>query len=324
MKLVAHVDGGSRGNPGPAAAGAVLSTPEGEVVDRVSEFVGLTTNNVAEYRALLLGVRRARELGATEVEVVNDSELIAKQVNGQYKVKHADMKPLHAESLAALSAVRPLDRAHRAPRAQRRRRRTRQRGTGCRALSVRHDSGMSAEHVDVLIVGAGISGIGAGYHLQADCPGKSYAILESRDGIGGTWDLFRYPGIRSDSDMFTLGYSFRPWKEAKAIADGPSIRTYVRETASENGIDRHIRFNHRVVRATWSTAESRWSVGGRADRHAGGRPLHLRVPLHVHRLLPLRRRLHARLRRRRGLRRERSSTRSTGRRTSTTPASASW
>ena len=102
MKLVVHVDGGSRGNPGPAAAGAVLSTPEGEVVDRVSELIGLTTNNVAEYRALLLGVGRARELGATEVEVVNDSELIAKQVNGQYKVKHADMKPLHAESLAAL------------------------------------------------------------------------------------------------------------------------------------------------------------------------------------------------------------------------------
>ncbi len=119
MKLVAHVDGGSRGNPGPAAAGAVLSTPEGEVVDRVSEFIGLTTNNVAEYRALLLGVRRARELGATEVEVVNDSELIAKQVNGQYKVKHADMKPLHAESLAALSAfdrwtVRTVRREHNA------------------------------------------------------------------------------------------------------------------------------------------------------------------------------------------------------------------
>ncbi len=102
MKLVVHVDGGSRGNPGPAAAGAVLSTPEGEVVEREGELLGIATNNVAEYRALILGARRARQLGATEVEIVNDSELIAKQVNGQYKVKHADMKPLHAEALEAL------------------------------------------------------------------------------------------------------------------------------------------------------------------------------------------------------------------------------
>ena len=102
MKLIVHVDGGSRGNPGPAAAGAVLSTPDGDVVDEATELLGIVSNNVAEYRALLLGLRRARELGATEVEAVNDSELIAKQVNGQYKVKHADMKPLHAEALAAL------------------------------------------------------------------------------------------------------------------------------------------------------------------------------------------------------------------------------
>src|SRR5579884_891434 len=86
------------------------------------------------------------------------------------------------------------------------------------------------EHLDVLVVGAGISGIGAGYHLQRECPGKTYAILEARGAIGGTWDLFRYPGIRSDSDMYTLGYSFKPWEEAKAIADGPSIRRYVQET----------------------------------------------------------------------------------------------
>src|SRR4051812_11981196 len=119
---------------------------------------------------------------------------------------------------------------------------------------------METEHVDVLIVGAGLSGIGAGYHLQANCPGKSYAILESRDAIGGTWDLFRYPGIRSDSDMFTLGYSFRPWEEAKAIADGPSILEYVRSTAREGDIERHIRFGHRVVRAEWSSAETRWTV----------------------------------------------------------------
>ncbi|MGL3212551.1 flavin-containing monooxygenase [Bradyrhizobium sp. BR 1433] len=115
-------------------------------------------------------------------------------------------------------------------------------------------------HFDVLIVGAGLSGIGAGYHLQANCPDRSYAILEGRDCIGGTWDLFRYPGIRSDSDMYTLGYSFRPWTEPKAIADGPSILNYVRETARVYGIDKNIRFNHRVVRADWSSADSQWTV----------------------------------------------------------------
>jgi cation diffusion facilitator CzcD-associated flavoprotein CzcO len=119
---------------------------------------------------------------------------------------------------------------------------------------------MDTEHLDVLIVGAGLSGIGAAHHLQAECPGKTYAILEARDSIGGTWDLFRYPGIRSDSDMYTLGYSFRPWTEAKAIADGPSILRYVKDTAREGGIDDHIRFNHRVVRAEWSTADARWAV----------------------------------------------------------------
>jgi monooxygenase len=124
----------------------------------------------------------------------------------------------------------------------------------------------SAQDVDVLIVGAGLSGIGAGYHLQDKCPQKSYAILEARDSIGGTWDLFRYPGVRSDSDMFTLGYRFRPWPDAKAIADGPSILQYVRDTASEHGIDRKIRFGHRVVSAEWSTASGRWTVEAeRAD-----------------------------------------------------------
>ena len=112
---------------------------------------------------------------------------------------------------------------------------------------------MNEEHFDVLIVGAGLSGIGAGYHLQKRCPDKRYLILENRDAIGGTWDLFRYPGIRSDSDMFTLGYSFKPWTEAKIIADGPSIRTYVNETAREYGVDKHIRFKHRVKRASWSS-----------------------------------------------------------------------
>jgi len=116
------------------------------------------------------------------------------------------------------------------------------------------------EHFDVLVVGAGLSGIGAGYHLQTHCPDRSYVILEGRDAIGGTWDLFRYPGVRSDSDMYTLGYAFQPWTEAKAIADGPSIRKYVRETARQHGIDRHIRFGHRVARASWSSAEARWTV----------------------------------------------------------------
>ena len=110
------------------------------------------------------------------------------------------------------------------------------------------------EHFDVLIVGAGLSGIGAAHHLQAAFPGKSYAILEGRDAIGGTWDLFRYPGIRSDSDMQTLGYRFKPWTGTKTLADGPSILSYVRETASEAGIDRRIRFNHRVVGAQWSSS----------------------------------------------------------------------
>jgi monooxygenase len=117
-----------------------------------------------------------------------------------------------------------------------------------------------AQHFDVIIVGAGLSGIGAAYHLQTACPKKTYAILEGRGLIGGTWDLFRYPGVRSDSDMYTLGYNFKPWREAKAIAGGPSILNYVRETARENGIDRHIRFHHVVKRAAWSGGDTRWTV----------------------------------------------------------------
>jgi cation diffusion facilitator CzcD-associated flavoprotein CzcO len=118
----------------------------------------------------------------------------------------------------------------------------------------------------VLIVGAGLSGIGAGWHLQANCPQKTYAILEARESIGGTWDLFRYPGIRSDSDMYTLGYVFRPWSDAKSIADGASILNYVRRTASDSGIDEKIRFHHRVTGAEWSSDEARWTVEAkRAD-----------------------------------------------------------
>lgn len=118
----------------------------------------------------------------------------------------------------------------------------------------------AAKHFDVLVVGAGLSGIGAGYHLQRHCPNKSYAILEGRECIGGTWDLFRYPGVRSDSDMYTLGYSFRPWRHAKAIADGPSILQYVQDTARDHGIDQKIRFNHRVKRASWSSSDALWTV----------------------------------------------------------------
>jgi monooxygenase len=119
---------------------------------------------------------------------------------------------------------------------------------------------MSVEHVDVLIVGAGLSGIGAACHLKTKCPGKRFAILEARAASGGTWDLFRYPGIRSDSDMYTLGYSFRPWKEAKAIADGPAILNYVRQTAQDYGVDQAIRYQHRVLRASWCSREARWTV----------------------------------------------------------------
>jgi cation diffusion facilitator CzcD-associated flavoprotein CzcO len=122
------------------------------------------------------------------------------------------------------------------------------------------DTGMGAEHFDVLIVGAGLSGVGAACHLRRKCPAKSFAILEGRGAMGGTWDLFRYPGVRSDSDMYTLGYSFRPWEDAKAIADGPAILSYIRETASEFGVDKKIRYGHRVRRASWSSADATWTV----------------------------------------------------------------
>jgi cation diffusion facilitator CzcD-associated flavoprotein CzcO len=117
------------------------------------------------------------------------------------------------------------------------------------------------EHYDVLVVGAGISGIGAGHHLKTRCPKKSFAIFEAREAIGGTWDLFRYPGIRSDSDMYTLGFSFRPWTRAKAIADGPAILEYLHETVQEHGLAPYIRFQRRVKTASWDSATSLWTVG---------------------------------------------------------------
>ncbi len=116
------------------------------------------------------------------------------------------------------------------------------------------------EHVDVIVVGAGLSGIGGACHLQRECPQKSFVILEGRETMGGTWDLFRYPGVRSDSDMYTLGYRFRPWREARAMADGPSILGYIRDTAAEYKIDQTIRYHHRVRRASWSSDEARWTV----------------------------------------------------------------
>ena len=118
----------------------------------------------------------------------------------------------------------------------------------------------TAEYVDVLIVGAGVSGVGAAHHLQQRAPGKSYMILEARDGMGGTWDLFRYPGIRSDSDMHTFGYAFKPWEDGKVFADGPAIRNYVKETADESGITPHIRFKHRVLSSNWNSRTARWEV----------------------------------------------------------------
>ncbi|MES2415330.1 MAG: NAD(P)/FAD-dependent oxidoreductase [Pseudomonadota bacterium] len=119
---------------------------------------------------------------------------------------------------------------------------------------------MPIEHLDTLIVGAGLSGIGAAVQLQTSCPGRSFAILEGREAMGGTWDLFRYPGIRSDSDMYTLGYGFRPWIEKKSIADGATILQYINDTAREHDIERRIRYAHRVKRASWSTADARWTL----------------------------------------------------------------
>jgi len=130
----------------------------------------------------------------------------------------------------------------------------------------------AVEHVDVLIIGAGISGIGCAYYLQRDHPQRSYRILEARERIGGTWDLFRYPGIRSDSDLHTFGFEFKPWVSENAIADGVEILDYIREAARENGIDQHIRTNHRVLSASWSSADACWFVN---IERAGARPVRM-------------------------------------------------
>jgi monooxygenase len=121
------------------------------------------------------------------------------------------------------------------------------------------------EFVDVVIVGAGISGVSAAWHLQNRCPGKKYVILERRADLGGTWDLFKYPGIRSDSDMFTLGFRFKPWRSSQSIADGASIKAYIKEAAGENGIDEHIRYGSRATAADWSDADNRWTVTFEGD-----------------------------------------------------------
>jgi cation diffusion facilitator CzcD-associated flavoprotein CzcO len=131
----------------------------------------------------------------------------------------------------------------------------------------------AVEHLDVLVVGAGLSGVCAGHYLRADCPWATWAILEARDAIGGTWDLFRYPGVRSDSDMFTLGFPFRPWTSDRMIADGDSIRRYIEDTAAEEGIVDRIRFGHRVTAAAWSTEDARWHVT--AERVGTGEAVHL-------------------------------------------------
>src|SRR6056300_130863 len=119
---------------------------------------------------------------------------------------------------------------------------------------------VQANHTDVLIIGAGISGISSAHYLQEKCPDKSFEILEGRNDIGGTWDLFRYPGIRSDSDMYTLGFAFRPWKDPKAIADAPSIMKYLRGTVADGGFGDKIKFGKKVTNATWSSARSTWTL----------------------------------------------------------------
>ena len=180
------------------------------------------------------------------------------------------------------------------------------------------------EHLDVLIVGAGLSGIDAAFHLQQKCPGRTYAIFEGREALGGTWDLFRYPGVRSDSDMFTLGFAFRPWTEAKAIADGPAILKYLNEAADDYGIRRHIRYSHAVkirVVGFGDVAMDDRLRQGRVGRIQPGSPA---TSCSCARATTTTPRATAPRSPARTRSRAVSSIRSTGRRISTTPASASW
>jgi len=133
---------------------------------------------------------------------------------------------------------------------------------------------VTGEYFDVVIVGAGLSGIGAAHHLQHQCPGKRYVILEGREAMGGTWDLFRFPGIRSDSDMHTLGYNFKPWRHAKSIADGPAILKYITDTAAEEDIEKHIRYRHLVRKAAWSETDASWSID--VERNGAGEVVTIR------------------------------------------------
>ncbi len=130
--------------------------------------------------------------------------------------------------------------------------------------------GEKTKHFDVVVVGAGLSGIGAAYHLQHSCPGRTFTVLEGRDAIGGTWDLFKYPGIRSDSDMYTFGFPFHPWKDPKAIADGPAILDYLNDTVDTHNLRKYIRFGKRVAAADWSSEEKNWTLTI-TDSHSGER-----------------------------------------------------
>ena len=179
------------------------------------------------------------------------------------------------------------------------------------------------EHVDVLIVGAGISGIGGAHHLQEQCPGRSFVVLEAQDGFGGTWRTHRYPGIRSDSDLYTFGYRFKPWV-GPPIATAPEILNYMGEVIDEDGLDRHIRYGHRIVSAQWDRRTARWTHRGASAAMAANGALHRELPVDVPGLLPARGRLHAATGRAWTASAAASCIRRPGRRTSTTPASAWW
>ena len=166
---------------------------------------------------------------------------------------------------------------------------------------MRYERRRTAEYSDVLIIGAGISGIGAAYRIHEKNPGLSYTVLERRERIGGTWDLFRYPGIRSDSDIFTLSFPYEPWRRPENVADGDDIRAYLTETARKHGIDEHIRFNTRVISADWDSTTDTWTV--QTEQDGGPQDLPRPIPVLRHGLLQLRRALPAGISRHREVRR---------------------